>query len=177
MLFRKTETIKRGNYVYHFANGETSVINAADVGEELIRFLHSSDDSIVYNNIKNSRPKAQEWQKAGIEQWKEQHPGEKVPKNWNLSLDGLSQTEDADHSSYMKVLSEKIMDAENDPYREILYEVLEELSEDEQQLYQMYYLDGLSQTDIADVLDKSQNCISKRIRKLETTLKTRCKEN
>ena len=106
MLFRKTESTKRGNYVYHFANGDTSVIDAADVGEELIRFLHSSDDAIVYNNIKNSRPKVQEWQKVGIEQWKEQHPGEEVPKNWNLSLDGLSQTEDADHSSYMKELAE-----------------------------------------------------------------------
>lgn len=177
MLFRKTESTKRGNYVYHFANGDTSVIDAADVGEELIRFLHSSDDAIVYNNIKNSRPKVQEWQKVGIEQWKEQHPGEEVPKNWNLSLDGLSQTEDTDHSSYMKELAEKAMDAENDPHREKVYEVLEELSKEEQQLYQMNYLDGLSQTDIADVFGKSQNCISKRIRKLEATLKARCKEN
>ncbi len=121
------------------------MITPEEVGEENIRLLHAADDAIVYNNIKNSRPQIQDWQKPGIEQWKALHPGEEVPKNWNLSIDGLTQTEDADHSSYMKELAEKTMDAEEDPQKEILYEVLGQMSEQDQQLYQMYYLEGLSQ--------------------------------
>lgn len=177
MLFRKTPTNERGNYRYHSVTGETFVITPEEVGEENIRLLHRSDDAIVYNNIKNSRPQIQEWQRAGIEQWKAMHPGEEVPKNWNLSLDGLTQTDDADHSSYMKELAEKTMESEDDPQKGLLYEMLLQLPEESQQLYQMYYLDGLSQQDIADVLDVSQNTISKRVRKLEAVLTEMCRKN
>lgn len=177
MLFRKTPTSERGTYRFHSATGETFVITPKEVGEENIRLLHAADDAIVYNNIKNSRPQIQDWQKPGIEQWKAQHRGEEVPKNWNLSMDGLTQTEDADHSSYMKELAEKTMDVAEDPMKELLYEMLMELPEESQQLYQLYYIDELSQQDIADVFGVSQNTISKRIRKLEATLTEMCRKN
>jgi RNA polymerase sigma factor (sigma-70 family) len=177
MLFRKTPTNERGIYRFHSATGETFVITPEEVGEENIRLLHAADDAIVYNNIKNSRPQIQEWQKPGIEQWKAQHRGEEVPKNWNLSMDGLTQTEDADHSSYMKELAEKTMDAGEDPMKELLYEMLMELPKESQQLYQLYYIDELSQQDIADVFGVSQNTISKRIRKLESMLTEMCRKN
>ena len=152
------------------------MITPEEVGEENIRLLHAADDAIVYNNIKNSRPQIQDWQKPGIEQWKAHHPGEEVPKNWNLSIDGLTQTEDADHSSYMKELAEKTIDAEEDPQKEILYEVLGQMSEQDQQLYQMYYIEGLSQQAIAEILEVSQNTISKRVRKLEAALTEQCRK-
>ena len=177
MLFRKTPTSERGVYRFHSVTGETFVITPEEVGEENIRLLHAEDDAIVYNNIKNSRPQIQDWQKSGIEQWKAQHLGEDVPKNWNLSMDGLTQTEDADHSSYMKELADKTMDAEEDPMKELLYEMLMQLPDENRQLYQMYYLDGLSQQDIADVFEVSQNTISKRIRKLEAVLTEMCRKN
>ena len=177
MLFRKTPTSERGVYRFHSVTGETIVITPEEVGEENIRILHAADDAIVYNNIKNSRPQIQDWQKPGIEQWKAQHLGEDVPKNWNLSMDGLTQTEDADHSSYMKELAEKTMNTEEDPMKELFYEMLMQLSKESQQLYQMYYLDGLSQQDIADVFEVSQNTISKRIRKLEAALTEMCRKN
>lgn len=177
MLFRKTPTSERGNYRYHSATGETFVITPEEVGEENIRFLHAADDAIVYNNIKNSRPQILDWQKPSIEQWKAQHLGEEVPKNWNLSMDGLTQTVDADHSSYMRELAEKTMDAEDDPMKELLYEMLMQLPEDSQKFYQMYYIDGLSQQDIADVFDVSQNTISKSLRELKAVLTEMCRKN
>ena len=176
MLFRKTPTSERDNYRHQSATGETFVITPEEVGEENIRLLHAADDAIVYNNIKNKRPQVQDWQKPGIEQWKAQHPGEEVPKNWNLSIDGLTQTEDADHSSYMKELAEKTMDVEEDPHKEILYEVLGQMSKEDQQLYQMYYLEGLSQQAIAEILEVSQNTISKRVRRLEAALTEQCRK-
>lgn len=177
MLFRKTPTSERGIYRFHSVTGETFVVTPEEVGEENIRLLHAADDAIVYNNIKNSRPQIQDWQKPGIEQWKAQYSGEAVPKNWNLSMDCLTQTEDADHGFYMKELAEKTMHARKDPMKELLYEMLIQLPEEIQQLYQMYYIDGFSQQDIADVFDVSQNTISKRIRKLEVTLTKMCKKN
>jgi RNA polymerase sigma factor (sigma-70 family) len=177
MLFRKTPANERGTYRFHSATGETFIITPEEVGEENIRLLHAADDAIVYNNIKNSRPPIQDWQKPGMKRWMDRHPGEEVPKNWNILMDGLTQTEDADHSSYMKELSEKTMDADDNPMRELLYEMLLQLPEESQQLYQMYYIDGLSQKDIADVFEISQNSVSKRLRKLTAVLTEMCRKN
>lgn len=174
MLFRKTPANERGNYKYHTATGKTFVITPEQVGAENIQLLHASDDAIVYNNIKNSRPQIQAWQKPVIEQWKKDHPDEELPKNWNISMDGLTQTEESDCSSYMKELAEKTADAERDPQKELLYEKVEELPEEEQKLFYMYFIDELSQQDIADVFGVSQNTISKRIRRLQIKLKEMC---
>ena len=45
-----------------------------------IKSLQSFDDAEVYNNIKNSRPQLEDWQKKAVEEWKAQHPGEEPEK-------------------------------------------------------------------------------------------------
>ena len=72
MLFRKTPTSERGNYVYRFNDGTVSVIAEGSEAEVWIRSLHSFDDAEVYNNIKNSRPQLEPWQKKALEEWKAQ---------------------------------------------------------------------------------------------------------
>ena len=175
MLFRKTESTKRENYVYRFGENEVSVIAGDDAETKVwIKTLHSLDDAEVYNNIKNSRPKLTKKEKAAKREWEAKHPGENVPKNWNLSLDGLAQTEDADHSSYMKEAVD--LQSENpDPLREILYAVLETLPEEEMELYRMRYIWELSQGEIAEELGVSQNTVSKRLRKLEAKITELCR--
>ena len=174
MLFRKTPTKERNTYTYHFNDGSVSVIPADGETEVWIKALHSSDDSIVYNNIKNSRPPVEEWQKEAIRQWKEKHPGEEVPKNWNLSLDGLKETEDVDHSSYMKEIVEKTDEA--DPLMELLHDVVADLPEDEKKLYVLRYQYELSQKAIAAEFGVSQNTVSKRLRKLEEKITNLCRK-
>ncbi len=110
MLFRKTPTSERGNYVYRFSDGMVSVIAEGDEAAVWIKSLHSFDDAEVYNNIKNSRPQLEPWQKKALEEWKAQHPGE-----------------------------------EPDPLKELLYEILSRLPEDDQELYRLYYVEGYSQ--------------------------------
>lgn len=186
MMFRKTRQDKRGTYRFEFTAMDEKgnyFLDSVELkpGEEgvtelWIKMLHSMDDSLVNNNIKNGKPKVEDWQKAGIEQWKKQHPGEEVPKNWNLSLDGLTQTEDADHSKYMKEISEKTMEEEMDPLKELLYECLEEMDEDAQKLYKLFYLERQSQKDIAEVFGISQMAVSKRLKKLEEALKEACRK-
>ncbi|MBR2528139.1 MAG: hypothetical protein IKE58_06710 [Blautia sp.] len=92
MLFRKTPTSERDNYVYRFNDGTVSVIAEGSEAEVWIKSLHSFDDAEVYNNIKNSRPQIEAWQKKALEEWKVLHPGEEPEKNWNLSMDGLMMT-------------------------------------------------------------------------------------
>ena len=165
MLFRKTLTTERDKYVYRFNDGTVSVITEGSEAEVWIKSLHSFDDAEVYNNIKNSRPQLEPWQKKALEEWKAQHPGEEPDKNWNLSMDGLMMTENPDTSVYAKQLTEMTAE-EPDPMKELLYEKLSELPEDDQDLYRLYYIEEYSQEQIAKMKGVSQNTVSKKLRRI-----------
>ena len=158
MLFRKTPTSERDNYVYRFNDGTVSVIAEGSEAEVWIRSLHSFDDGEVYNNIKNSRPQLESWQKKALEEWKAQHPGEEPDKNWNLSMDGLMMTENPDTSVYAKQLAE-ITAEEPDLMKELLYEKFSELPEEDQELYRLYYIEVYSQEQVAKMKGVSQNTV------------------
>ena len=175
MLFRKTPTNERGNYVYRFNDGTVSVIAEGSEAEVWIQSLHSLDDAEVYNNIKNSRPQLEAWQKKALEEWKAQHPGEEPEKNWNLSMDGLMMTENSDTSTYAKQLAEKTTE-ETDPLKELLYEMVSMLPEEDQDLYRLYYTEGYSQEEIAEMKGVSQNTVSKKLRRIKKQLTEMCRK-
>ena len=174
MLFRKTPTSERDNYVYRFDDGKITVIAEGSEAEVWIKLLHSFDDANVYNNIKNSRPRLEPWQKKAQEEWKAQHPGEEPDKNWNLSMDGLMMTENPDTSVYAKQLAEMTAE-EPDPLKELLYEKLSELSYKDQELYRLYYVEEYSQKEIAKMKGVSQNTISKKLRRIAKQLTEMCR--
>lgn len=175
MLFRKTPTSERDNYVYRFNDGTVSVIAEGSEAEVWIKSLHSFDDAEVYNNIKNSRPQLEPWQKKALEEWKAQHPGEEPDKNWNLSMDGLMMTENPDTSVYAKQLAEMTAE-EPDPMKDLLYEKLSELSEEDQELYRLYYIEEYSQEQIAKIKGVSQNTVSKKLRRIARQLTEMCRK-
>ena len=175
MLFRKTPTSKRGNFVYRFNDGTVSVIAKGSGTEVWIKSLHSFDDAEVYNNIKNSRPQLEPWQRKTLEEWKAQHPGEEPDKNWNLSMDGLMITENPDTSVYAKQLAEMTAD-EPDSQKKLLYEKLSELPEEDQELYRLYYIEEYSQEQIAKMKGVSQNTISKKLRRIRKQLTEMCRK-
>ena len=175
MLFRKTPASERDKYVYRFNEGTVSVIAEGSEAEVWIKSLHSFDDAEVYNNIKNSRPQLEPWQKKAIEEWKEQHPGEEPDKNWNLSMDGLMKTENQDTSIYAKQLAEMAAE-EPDPQKELLYEKVSELQAGDQELYMLYFVEGYSQDEIARMKGVSQNTISKKIRRITKQLTEICRK-
>lgn len=123
MLFRKTPTNERDNYVYRFDDGTVSVIAEVSEAEVWIKSLHSFDDAEVYNNIKNSRPQIEAWQKKALEEWKAQHPGE------------------------------------------------------EPDLYRLYYTEGYSQEEIAEIKGVSQNTVSKKLRRIKKQLTEMCRKS
>lgn len=175
MLFRKTPTNERDNYRYRFNDGTVSVIAEGDETAIWIKTNHSFDDAEVYNNIKNSRPKLESWQKKALEEWKDRHPGEEPEKNWNLSMDGLMMTENPDTSIYAKQLAEMTAE-EPDLQKELLYEKLSELTEDDQELYRLYFIEERSQEEIAKMKGVSQNTVSKKLRRIARQLTEMCRK-
>ena len=175
MLFRKTPTSERDNYVYRLNDGTVSIVAEGSEAEVWIKSLHSLDDAEVYNNVKNSRPQLQPWQKKALEEWKAQHPGEEPDKNWNLSMDGLMMTENPDTSVYAKQLAEMTAE-EPDPQKELLYEKLSGLPDADQELYRLYFIEGYTQEEIAKMKGVSQNTISKKIRRITKQLTEMCRK-
>lgn len=175
MLFRKTPTSERSNYVYRFNDGTVSVIGEGDEAAVWIKLLYFFDDAEVCNNIKNSRLQLADWQKKAIEQWKAQHPSEEPEKYWNLSMDGLMRTDFQDTSIYAKQLAEMTAE-EPDSQKKLFYEKVSELPEEEQELYRMYFVDGYSQDEIAEMKGVSQNDINKKIRRITKKLTEMCRK-
>lgn len=101
--------------------------------------------------------------------------GEAPDKNWNLSMDGLMMTENPDTSVYAKQLAEMTAE-EPDPQKELLYEKLSELPEEDQELYRLYYTEGYSQEEIADMKGVSQNTVSKKLRRIARQLTEMCRK-
>lgn len=89
-------------------------------------------------------------------------------------MDGLMMTENPDTSTYAKQLAEKTAE-EPDPQKELLYEKLSELPEDDQKLYRLYFIEERSQEEIAKMKGVSQNTISKKLRRIAKQLTEMCR--
>lgn len=90
-------------------------------------------------------------------------------------MHGLMMTEDSDTSIYAKQLAEKTAE-EPDPQKELLYEKLSELPEDDQELYRLHFIEEHSQEEIAKMKDVSQNTISKKLRRIKKQLIKMCRK-
>ena len=90
-------------------------------------------------------------------------------------MDGLMMTENPDTSIYAKQLAEMTAE-EPDPQKELLYEKLSELPEDDQELYRLYYTEGYSQEEIAEMKGVSQNTVSKKLRRIKKQLTEMCRK-
>lgn len=172
MRFRKTNTAERGTYKYIplGGNGQPIELRAGVDGitELDIKTLHSLDDAEVYNNIKNSRPKMSDEQKAEIKRWEEEHPGEKAPKNWNVSIDSFNAGDNASQDK-SRILEEihYVTNEEVPADVERLREVVATLTQDQQELYQMVIIEGYSLTDIARLSRKSVASVHKRMERIK----------
>ena len=90
-------------------------------------------------------------------------------------MDGLMMMENPDTSTYAKQLAEMAAE-ELDPLKEFLYEILSRLPEEDQELYRLYYTEGYSQEEIAELKGVSQNTISKKLRRIKKQLTEMCRK-
>ncbi|MBR2528140.1 MAG: sigma-70 family RNA polymerase sigma factor [Blautia sp.] len=65
---------------------------------------------------------------------------------------------------------------EPDPQKELLYEKLSVLPEEDQDLYRLYYTEGYSQEEIAEMKGVSQNTVSKKLRRIKKQLTEMCRK-
>lgn len=175
MKFRKTNYNNRTTYTYKFVTGEKLTLapgNAdVEITVDLIKYLHSLDDSEVYNNRKNCKPPLSDEEKAVVHKWEEAHPGEEFPKNWTLSLDTFSEDPDSDmdRSSIIRDVYEKANEKKHAVTR--LWEIIDKMSDRQRRVFIMVELDGYTMTETADKLGCSIANVSKLIARAKTFIK------
>lgn len=146
------------------------------VTEVLIHDLHRMDDNWVNCNVRNSHPKLTPEQKAEKKEWEENHPGEKYPMDWNLSLDyiaGETVDGDLDKSSVLAGASYDPFDEDvSDEVLRLREIVASMMTERQRQAYRLIGLEGYSRTEAAEIMgvsvkvakvhyDKAIECIKK----------------
>lgn len=175
MKFHKTNSNNRTTYTYKTATGERISFAPGDAdGEitaELIKFLHSLDDSEVYNNRKNCKPPLSDEEKAAIRVWEEAHPVEEAPKNWTMSLNAFSEDADSDmdRSGLMREIYNRSHTEGAVAAR--LWEVIDEMPYKQRQVFVMVELDGYSMTKVADKLGCSVANVSKLVARAKEFIK------
>lgn len=167
MKSRKTKLENRGTYTYIFNDGRRVTIKPGEEGvtEEFIKKLHSLDDSEVYFNNKNWHRPLSEKEKQDIKEWEGKHPGEKYQEVWNLSIDSIF---DEDGNQDKCIYLADSTSIEDDPSDEVdrLREVVSKMTEKQQRVYELHFLEDYSLTEIAAIMGTSVASVHKHKEKI-----------
>lgn len=180
MRFYKTHSTQRANYTYEFTNIECNShvkrekITADMVGEEWIKMNHLSDDNEVTNNIKNSKHISGKREREQIRKWEEENQ-EKYSGKWVISIDACF--EGSFDNSKLATQVKNFTGETRDNCKERLYEAVEKLTEEQQEIYRLYFQEEYTQAEIAEMKGVTQKTISLKINKIEKTLKEMCLKN
>lgn len=190
MRLRKTRQADRGTYTYEpmSENGRVEKITLRpgenDVTEVDIKILHALDDSEVYHNNKNLKPKRTEEEKEEIEKWKEdyikremEHSGSApsddevneaaeraFPKNYNLSLDYIFGDSEADTDfDKSKLMHQAALQTQmEESYITLrIRELMEEMTDKQREVLQLVELDGWNLTEVSKRMGISVKNVSK----------------
>lgn len=166
MKIRKTRKEDRGVYRYPISvpdgkggyRQENIIIQPGEneITEAWISTLHSLDDSEVYYNCKNGHPPMTAQEKAARKEWEEEHPGEKYPTGWNLSLDYYADSDD-DAIDKQKFLEDTSFSFGEDvlPEVEHLHELVDNMTDRQQEVYKLLFIEECSLTETAEILGMS----------------------
>ena len=200
MKIHKTNQKDRGVYKYtttqRTGKGEyvekIIVIKPGENGvtELDIKMLHSMDDSEVYNNLKNARPKRTEKEKAEIEKWKDKFisdfatrygykPNKYIikyavndafPRNYNLSLDFDADGDIDPDKRLIASISDK-ESVEIFEWSERMEEVLSLLTDKQRLVINLMFVEGYTQSEIADLMNISSAAVKKHLDKAKEIIK------
>jgi len=198
MRLKKTNATNRTTYTYSFTemgeNGEyitrTETLRPGENGvtEMDIKMLHSLDDSEVYNNLKNLRPKVTDDEKSEQAAWLARYKSdflikfgyeptaddiryaisERYPKKWALSLNQFESDEDQTdtvdkHCDLIDptalVDPDDTLSAKDLRVREILITCTAK----QQEAVRLVYVEGFTQEKAAQIAGCSQSAIKQRL--------------
>lgn len=205
MKLRKTPESQRMTYTYFYANGDkvilepgksttvsatkgiVSVVVDESITELTIMELHRQDDAEVRSNLKYINCEDNQERKTRIankKAWTIEHPNEPNPferSKKSMNFDAFSDDDDslADKSKLLYQASMNV-DQEEDDYYEEKLELIKELvatfPKSMQRLFNLFYIEELSQTEVCVILGVSKSTVSERVKRLEEKIKKEISE-
>lgn len=196
MLLRKTDKKSRKTYTYKYFNGEYDekiVIrpNENGVTEVDIDRLHKFDDSEVYYNIKNIKPKKDQIQKECEEQWELNYIEEFKNKfgyepskdniksakkevfnvNWVASIDEICSgtNENNGLGDKFKSLADEV-EIEESLEIERLHEIVDSMPINWQEIYNEVFVNGYSMVNVAKSRGVSEGAVRKTVNKIKNVI-------
>lgn len=188
-VYKYTTTVRteKGKYIEKII---TLKPGENDVTELDIKILHSFDDSEVYYNLKNARPKRTKEEKSEIEKWKqkfvsdfkERHgylPNKYIiedavkdafPRNYNLSLDFDADGDIAPDKRLIVSISDKESD-EMFEWSERMEEVFSLLTDKQRLVINLMFVEGYKQSEIANLMSISSVAVKKHLDKAKEIIK------
>lgn len=185
--YTTTQRTEKGEYVEKII-----VIKPGENGvtELDIKMLHSMDDSEVYYNLKNARPERTKEEKAKIEKWKQKfvsdfkkrhgyEPNKYIiedeikdafPRDYNLSLDFDADGDIEPDKRLIASISDKESD-EMFEWSERMEEVLSLLTYKQRLVINLMFVEGYTQSEIADLMNISSVAVKKHLDKAKDTIK------
>lgn len=190
MKLHKTRRNQRETYKYYDANGKlTDEVKPGEKGvtEVTISILHHMDDSEVRSNLKYLHGDQKE-QKARTEKWKKDYISwfetvnhrmptvdelaiameDAVPKNWLGSIEEMMGVGDedgvGDKARFLYTLDEHDRELPADVER--LNEIVAAMPESWQKIYELKFIEGYNNCEIADMRGVSESAIRKTLGKI-----------
>lgn len=182
MKIKKTPQNKRTTYSYRDANGNIVTLYPGkdDLTEADIKRLHAMDDAEVYRNLKSAHRYISPEEKAEMTQWRKAHPGEPEPTSWqlwNAPLDSVCGDDDEAPDKNRLALRAWELSQKNDasPMVDGVREFIATLSDYQQTLYRLYFIEEKKQSEIADELGKGRPAISRALNRLFEAIRQNCR--
>ena len=185
METRKTPAAKRSALTYSYQEWDenrkcyvTAVCTIekntkTGVTDEMICTVHRMRDREVENNLKHAHRPLSAQEKEEKKEWEADHPGEKYPMPWNISLDSRSWDEEgidcSSDKSYLQALAalpsftkEENETAETERLHYLMDHVM---SEKQRNVLSMLMYDGQSLQQIAQMLNCSHENVRTHLKK------------
>ena len=194
MKLRKTPLWQRDVYIYHFENGDKSIVSVGKVIDyhkgkcsvsfdssitaETIKSLHKADDKEVRENVKAitfednimRNERLANKKKWDIEHPDKPNPYDKPPKVIRLeSITSNTTLDEIDNFLYQNLDENKdLIELERvESQRKLLKDFVKTLNYSMQELYDLLYIQGLNQNEISKKLNLTRGAISQRKKLLD----------
>jgi RNA polymerase sigma factor (sigma-70 family) len=174
--------VGEGKMTTIYASGDVFVQIDDSITEITIKQLHQMDDAEVRADLKYINCEDNQERKTRIankKKWATEHPDEPNPYDKpkriiNLDAFGDDENSQLDKNNLLYQAYELTHDTEDDYYREKL-EIIEEyvstLPETMQEMYDLIYIQKLTQAEVCVKLGLSKSTVSERVKTLENKIK------